>query len=49
MRVQTNGLPDHCYAVTNNQRVKSIVIDFIVKYNLNVTPLNTFASQALFD
>jgi hypothetical protein len=45
MRVQTNGLPDHCYAVTDSQRVTSKVIDFVVKYNLAAAaPFTTFAS-----
>jgi hypothetical protein len=45
MRVQTNGLPDHCYAVSNSERVTSKVIDFVVKYNLAVAaPLKTFAT-----
>lgn len=26
-----------------------MVIDYVVKYNINVTPLKTFASQSVFD
>lgn len=45
MRVQTNGLPNHCYSVLNTERVKSMVIDFSVKFNIAVaTSFKTYMS-----
>lgn len=51
MRVQTNGLPDHCYSVLNTERVKTTVIDYSVKFNIAAptSGLKTYASQTAFD
>jgi hypothetical protein len=51
MRVQTNGLPNHCYSVLNTERVKTTVIDYSVKFNIAAptTGLKTYTSQTAFD
>lgn len=49
MRVQTNGMPDHCFY--SPYPVKSQKVDFTVKFNPSTTSLTakTFADQAIFD
>ena len=55
MRVQTNGLPDHCYNLPSTELIKTQTIDFSVKFNPSMikadgtTFIQTFTDQNDFD
>jgi hypothetical protein len=55
MRVQTNGLPDHCYSLPSTELIKTQTIDFSVIYNPKMIKadgtsfLRTFVDQNIFD
>lgn len=39
IRVQSNGLPNHCYTTVTSTKMLSLTIDYEVAFNLNVTSL----------